>query len=70
MSRRRWRCLDCRLSYVTALPRHAITETLVSTLRGLGVDTNEILWRKQGRLGLYFVEVGAKLTGFDRSLRS
>ena len=45
------------------LPRHAITETLVCTLRGLGVDTEKILWRKQGRLGLYFVEVGANQRG-------
>ena len=49
--------------FVTALPRHAITETLVSTLRGLGVDTDKIYWRKQGRLGLYFVEVGANQRG-------
>lgn len=45
--------------YVTALPRHPISESLVATLRGLGVDTSRILWREQGRLGLYFVEKGA-----------
>src|SRR5262245_35141639 len=49
--------------YLTALPKHAISETLVSTLRGLGVDTEKIHWRKQGRLGLYFVEVGANQRG-------
>src|SRR5438876_2532509 len=45
--------------YLTALPRTPIAEAVVATLRGLGVDTNHILWRKEGRLGLYFVESGA-----------
>lgn len=49
--------------YATALPRHPISESLVTTLRGLGVDTSQILWRKSGRLGLYFVEVGANQRG-------
>ena len=49
--------------YLTALPRHPISESLVTTLRGLGVDTSHILWRKEGRLGLYFVEKGANQRG-------
>lgn len=49
--------------YLTALPRHAIAESLVATLRGLGVDTGHILWRDKGRLGLYFVEAGANQRG-------
>ncbi|MEX0820262.1 MAG: sugar kinase [Pirellulaceae bacterium] len=49
--------------YLTALPRHPISESLVATLRGLGVDTSPILWREQGRLGLYFVEKGANQRG-------
>lgn len=57
--------------FVTALPRNPITEALVSTLRGLGVDTGHILWRNEGRLGLYFVETGAMQRGstvvYDRA---
>ena len=57
--------------YVTALPDHAISRGLVSTLRGLGVDTSQILWRDGGRLGLYFVEVGSNQRGstvlYDRA---
>lgn len=57
--------------YLTALPRNPIAEAIVTTLRGLGVDTNHILWRKDGRLGLYFVEVGANQRGstvvYDRA---
>jgi 2-dehydro-3-deoxygluconokinase len=49
--------------YLTALPRTPIAESIESTLRGLGVDTSHILWRKEGRLGLYFVESGANQRG-------
>jgi len=48
--------------YVTALPRNSLAESLVATLRGLGVETDSILWRG-GRLGLYFVEIGANQRG-------
>lgn len=57
--------------FLTALPRTPISEALVTTLRGLGVDTQHILWRKDGRLGLYFVEGGANQRGstvvYDRA---
>jgi 2-dehydro-3-deoxygluconokinase len=57
--------------YLTALPRTPLAEALVATLRGLGVDTQHILWRKEGRLGLYFVEAGANQRGstvvYDRA---
>ena len=49
--------------YVTALPKQPVAESIVATLRGLGVDVQQILWRKSGRLGLYFVEVGANQRG-------
>jgi 2-dehydro-3-deoxygluconokinase len=57
--------------YLTALPPTPIAEAIAGTLRGLGVDTAHILWRKEGRLGLYFVEVGANQRGstviYDRA---
>jgi 2-dehydro-3-deoxygluconokinase len=57
--------------YLTALPRTPIAESVVATLRGLGVDTSFIHWRKEGRLGLYFVESGANQRGstviYDRA---
>lgn len=49
--------------FLTALPRHAISESLVASLRGLGVDASSIYWRTAGRLGIYFVEVGANQRG-------
>ena len=45
--------------YLTALPDHAIAHSLVAFLRGLGIDTDSILVRKDGRLGIYFLEAGA-----------
>ncbi len=57
--------------YLTALPKTPIADSIVATLRGLGVDTSQVLWRKEGRLGLYFVEGGANQRGstvvYDRS---
>lgn len=49
--------------YVTALPGHPLSEALVATLRGLGVDTGHLLWRGSGRLGVYYVEPGANQRG-------
>ena len=63
--------LSQKARFLTALPKTPIAEALVSTLRGLGVDTQHILWRKEGRLGLYFVEKGANQRGstviYDRA---
>jgi 2-dehydro-3-deoxygluconokinase len=57
--------------YLTAMPKQPVAEALVTSLRGLGVDVSKIYWRKEGRLGLYFVEVGANQRGstvlYDRS---
>ena len=59
--------------YVSALPDNALTASLIASLRGLGVDTSQILHR-DGRLGIYFVEVGANQRGstvlYDRSYSS
>ncbi|NQU21020.1 MAG: sugar kinase [Candidatus Nealsonbacteria bacterium] len=45
--------------YLTALPKHAVADALIATLRGLGIDTGQILRCDSGRLGLYFLEAGA-----------
>ena len=45
--------------YVTALPKHALAEATMDTLRAVGIDTQYILRTDQGRLGLYFLETGA-----------
>ncbi len=45
--------------YVTALPKHALAEATMDTLRAVGIDTQFILRPDSGRLGLYFLETGA-----------
>ncbi|QDV25642.1 sugar kinase [Aureliella helgolandensis] len=45
--------------YVTALPKHALADATLDTLRAVGIDTEFILRTDQGRLGLYFLETGA-----------
>ena len=56
--------------YLTALPSHPIADSLVASLQSLGIDTHCIL-RREGRLGIYFVEVGANQRGstvlYDRN---
>jgi 2-dehydro-3-deoxygluconokinase len=49
--------------YVTALPDHPVSQAIATSLRGLGVDVDQILWRETGRLGIYFVEVGSNQRG-------
>jgi 2-dehydro-3-deoxygluconokinase len=45
--------------YVTALPKHALAEATMDTLRAVGIDTQFVLRTDSGRLGLYFLETGA-----------
>lgn len=45
--------------FVTALPDNDLADACLATLKGFEVDTRYILRRKEGRLGLYFVETGA-----------
>ena len=49
--------------YLTALPDNPLSRSLEQSLRGLGIDTSHIYWREQGRLGVYYVEVGANQRG-------
>lgn len=51
--------LGGRAAFVSALPKHAVVDACVRTLKALDVDTQYILRTKEGRLGLYFVETGA-----------
>lgn len=58
----------CR--YLTALPSNLIADSLLAVLRGLGIDTQFVVHRDVGRLGVYFVETGANqrssLVVYDR----
>lgn len=45
--------------YVTALPKHALAEATMDSIRAVGIDTQYVLRTDKGRLGLYFLETGA-----------
>lgn len=45
--------------YVTVLPKHALAEATIDSVRAVGIDTDYILRTDEGRLGLYFLETGA-----------
>ncbi|TWU42347.1 sugar kinase [Novipirellula artificiosorum] len=45
--------------YVTALPKHALAEATMDSVRAMGIDTTHVLRTDEGRLGLYFLETGA-----------
>ena len=56
--------------YVTKLPKHAIGQAAVDSLRHFGVDTSKIV-RGGERVGIYYLEKGASQRGsvciYDRS---
>ncbi len=45
--------------FVTALPKHAVADACVGSLRATGVDVSSIVRTDAGRLGIYFLETGA-----------
>jgi 2-dehydro-3-deoxygluconokinase len=51
--------LGGKAAFVSALPKHAVADACIRTLKTLDVDTQYILRTNEGRLGLYFVETGA-----------
>ena len=57
-------------AYVTKLPKHAIGQAAVDSLRYFGVDTSKIV-RGGDRVGIYFLEKGASQRGsvciYDRA---
>lgn len=48
-----------RTAWVSALPANALGRRVAVTLAAGGVDVSLVHWVKAGRLGLYFVELGA-----------
>lgn len=47
------------VAYLTAIPDHAITQSLLADLRRVGIDVSRVLMRDTGRFGIYFLETGA-----------
>jgi len=49
-------------AFVTKLPKHAIGQAAIDSLRAFGVDTKDIV-RGGERVGIYFLEKGASQRG-------
>lgn len=47
------------VTYISALPKHALADAALDSLRSFGVNTDHVIRSDQGRLGLYFLETGA-----------
>jgi len=46
-------------TFVSALPRNPIADACITYLNGIGVDTSAIVRTESGRIGAYYIEVGA-----------
>ncbi|MCS7240420.1 MAG: sugar kinase [Candidatus Bipolaricaulota bacterium] len=51
--------LGLRCAYVTRLPDNPLGRMIANKAREHGIDVSSIVWTKEDRVGLYFVEFGA-----------
>jgi 2-dehydro-3-deoxygluconokinase len=51
--------LGIKVTWVSKLPRNPLGRLVANKIREQGVDTSYILWTDEGRLGLYFLELGS-----------
>lgn len=60
-----------RSSWTSAIPRNPLGQRVALTLAGGGVDLSTVRWSDTGRLGVYFVEIGAAprptMVAYDRA---
>jgi len=57
--------LERHTSWIGALPENPLGRFAVRHLRMAGVETSNIVWHKNGRLGTYYVEFGAPPRGIQ-----
>jgi len=51
--------LGLRSTWVSRLPNNALGKLIENRVRQAGVDTSNLIWSEEGRVGLYFLEFGA-----------
>lgn len=51
--------LGLRSTWVSRLPKNALGKLMENRVRQAGVDTSNLVWSGDGRMGLYFLEFGA-----------
>ena len=52
--------LGVHTGWIGKLPRNALGRKIVNETRSFGIDTSAVVWTDEGRVGLFFVEWGAK----------
>jgi 2-dehydro-3-deoxygluconokinase len=57
--------LDHQVCWSGALPQNPLGRLAANHFHMAGMDTNNIIWRKDGRLGTYYVEFGAPPRGIQ-----
>jgi 2-dehydro-3-deoxygluconokinase len=57
--------LHCRAVWMGALPNNPMGRLAASALREAGSDLSGVLWRDSGRMGTYYVELGAPPRGIQ-----
>jgi 2-dehydro-3-deoxygluconokinase len=51
--------LGLKSAWISRLPKNSLARLLENRVRQAGVDTSNLIWANEGRVGLYFVEFGA-----------
>ena len=51
--------LGLKSAWVSKLPDNPLGRMIANKARELGVDISQVIWQKEGRAGLYFLEFGA-----------
>ncbi|MGD9287616.1 MAG: sugar kinase, partial [Desulfobacterales bacterium] len=51
--------LGLKSAWVSKLPDNPLGRMIANKARELGVDISQVVWQKEGRAGLYFLELGA-----------
>jgi 2-dehydro-3-deoxygluconokinase len=63
--------LGIHAGWISKLPENALGHKVVNGIRAYGVDTSACVWAERGRLGIFFVEWGARprplKTVYDRA---
>lgn len=66
--------LDNEVQYATIVPDNELSQNILFQMKGVGVNTDKIIFDQVGRLGSYFVEVGSDLRAssvvYDRAYSS
>lgn len=57
--------LGRRVAWVSALPRSSLGRMVANRFRATGMDLSGVVWRDEGRMGVYYVEFGGPPRGIQ-----